>query len=321
MDAQGVIDIYINTVAAKLPRRLRNDVGLELRTLLIEEVKAAATAEGREADDKLALEVVRSFGQPEAVAAHYHKRGFQIIEPEHAPAFLGLCATVVTLQWALSLPSVFASRMTPGEWWHTWGFSAFAWVAVVMAWFGVATWVQRRWPPDPQSLWRPWLHLIFWLPIGGNWRPIDREAMERRAAINSFPIGAVLTIFFIAPVWFLNLLTPAGTNTSWALYDENFRSQLLPVLIPLMFVRLGLFAATGFSEVWRTRLEPLRFVLWVGFVGLLYWTFFRWDIFAAPFVNGLFKIWLLVYLIVNTVQIGVWVRRALTRVRVPETFT
>jgi len=85
MDAQAVIDSYINTVAAKLPRRLRNDVGLELRTLLMEEVKAAATAEGREADDKLALEVVRSFGQPDAVAAHYHKRGFQIIEPEHAP--------------------------------------------------------------------------------------------------------------------------------------------------------------------------------------------------------------------------------------------
>jgi hypothetical protein len=208
--------------------------------------------------------------------------------------------------------------MAVGEWWRIWGFTAFAWVAVLMAWFGVATRIQRRWPQDPQSLWRPWLHLIFWLPIAGDWRPIDREAIERRAAVNAFPIGVVVTIFFIAPVWFLNLLTPAGTNTSWALYDADFRSQLLPVLIPLLVVRLGLFAATGISKAWRTRLETVRFVLWVSCVGLLYWTLFRWEIFAIPFVNGLFKIWLLVYLIVNTIQIGVCVRRALTRVRVPE---
>jgi hypothetical protein len=318
MDAQAVIDSYINTVAAKLPRRLRNDVGLELRTLLMEEVKAAATAEGREADDKLALEVVRSFGQPDAVAAHYHKRGFQIIEPEHAPMFLGLCAAFVALQWALSLPAVFASHMTVGEWWHIWGLSALSWVVVLMAWFGLATWVRRRWPLDPQHPSRRWTHSLFWLPVSWDWQPIDREAAERRAAVNAFPIGVVLTIFFTAPAWFLNLLTPAGTNTSWAAYDADFRGQLLPVLFPLMVVRLGLFAATGINKAWRTRLETVRFGLWVGFVGLLYWTLFRWEIFAVPAVNMIFRVWLLVFLIVNTIQIGVWVRRALVRVRVPE---
>src|SRR6185503_1983252 len=105
----------------------------------------------------------------------------------------------------------------------------------------------------------------------GDWRPIDFEGRERRAAVNAFPIGVVLTIFFIAPSWFLNLLTPAGTNTSWSLYDADFQRLLLPVLIPLMIVRLGLFAATGISKAWRERLETLRFVLWVVFVGLLYW--------------------------------------------------
>jgi hypothetical protein len=55
-------------------------------------------------------------------------------------------------------------------------------------------------------------------------------------------------------------------------------------------------------------------------VALLYWALFRWAIFATPVVNVIFKVWLLVFLIVNTIQIGVWVRRALTRVRVPESF-
>ena len=32
MDTQTVIEHYVNKVAAKLPRKLRNDVGLELNT-------------------------------------------------------------------------------------------------------------------------------------------------------------------------------------------------------------------------------------------------------------------------------------------------
>ena len=39
MDAQAIIEDYVNKVAAKLPRKLRNDVGLELRTLLTEQLR------------------------------------------------------------------------------------------------------------------------------------------------------------------------------------------------------------------------------------------------------------------------------------------
>ena len=42
MDTQAIIEDYVNKVAAKLPRKLRNDVGLELRTLLIEQLRSAA---------------------------------------------------------------------------------------------------------------------------------------------------------------------------------------------------------------------------------------------------------------------------------------
>jgi hypothetical protein len=47
MDAHVVIDSYINNIAARLPRRLHNDVGVELRTLLLEELTASATDAGR----------------------------------------------------------------------------------------------------------------------------------------------------------------------------------------------------------------------------------------------------------------------------------
>lgn len=326
MDAQVVIDSYINSIAARLPRKLRNDIGVELRTLLIEQLTAAAAEMGRAPDEELAMDVVRRFGRPEEVAARYSPRGFQIIAPEHAPTFVAFSAACVAVQWALTLPAVFESQITLDAWWRGWGFSAFAWVGVLVVWFGLASWVRRRSPVAPDSFSRPWTHYLFWLPLPGDWlaagwRPVDRDAFERRVELGALPVGVAVTIFFIAPAWFLRLLSPAGTNTSWALYDEHFRHSLLPALLVLMVVRLALCAAAGRNVRLRVRVEMIRVGLWVCFVGLLYWTVFGWHIFAKPVTDALFKGWLLIYLLVNTIQIIVWIRRVLTRVRPPETAT
>lgn len=317
MDAQTVIDSYIDNIAARLPRRLRNDVGVELRTLLGEQLAAAASDEARAPDRELALDVVRRFGRPEEVAARYEPRGFQIIEPEHAPAFVMLSVGCVAIQWALTLPAVFASRITVGEWWMGWGFGAFAWVGLLVTWFGLAAWVRRRSPVGPGDLSRPWTHYLFWLPVAADWRP-DSPDIERRAEVGALPLGIVLTVFFIAPAWFLDHLTRAGTDTSWALYDENFRRALLPALLLLMATRLALCAAAAASARLRERLEVVRFTLWLCFVVLLLWTVFARDIFAHPVTDAVFKAWLLVFLLVNMIQIAVWIRRAVTRVRMPK---
>ena len=320
MDTKAIIEDYVNKVAAKLPRKLRNDIGLELRTLLTEQVRSAAEEAGRAPDSEMVMEVLRHFGRPDDVAARYVPRGFQLIEPEHAPAFVKLAAICVAIQWGVTLPLIFSSRMTVGEWWLRWGFSALAWVGVLVIWFGLAGWVQRRSPVDPNSFARPWTHWIFWIPFPRDWSPGQPEAMERRAAMNAAPLGAALTVFFIAPAWLLSHLLPAGTNTSWVLYDDNFQRWLLLPLIALMAVRLLLLAAVALNERWRTPIEPLRFGLWVCFVALLYWTVFGWHIFAHVLTDALFKAWLLIFLLVNTIQIVVWIRRAVTRVRIPKAF-
>jgi hypothetical protein len=318
MDDQAVIDSYVNSIAARLPHRLRNDVGVELRTLLMEQLATAAAAAGRAPDEKLAVELVRGFGLPEEVAARYSPRGFQIIEPAHAPVFVALSAVCVVVQWALTLPAVFASRTTPSEWWRGWGFGAFAWVGMLVIWFGLATWVRRRASANSDSSSRPWTHFIFWLPVPMGWRPFDIQGLERRLELRALPLGVMATIFFVAPAWFLGLLTRTGTDTSWALYDEGFRRGMLPALIVLMVVRLTLCAVAGFNAHLRARLDVIRFALWVCFVGLLTWAVFGWSIFASHVADALFKVWLLVYLLVNVIQIVVWIRRALTRVRVPK---
>jgi hypothetical protein len=319
VDAKAIIEDYVNNVAAKLPRKLRNDVGLELRTLLTDQLRAAAEEAGRSADDEMAMDLLRRFGRPDEVAARYTTRGFQLIEPEHAPAFVALGTLAVAIQWAVTLPLVFSSRVTVGEWWLRWGFSALAWVGALVVWFGIASWIRRRSPLDPNSFSRPWTHALFWLPIPADWRPGEPEASERRAAMGAAPLGAVLTIFFSAPAWLLERLLPAGTDTSWALYDDSFRRWLLLPLIALMAVRLILFAAVALHERWRTPTEGVRFGLWVCFAALLYWALFGWRIFAHPTTDALFKAWLLIFLLVNTIQLVVWIRRAITRVRVPKT--
>jgi hypothetical protein len=47
MDTQAIIEDYVNKVARKLPRKLRNDVGLELRTLLTEQLRSAGRQQKR----------------------------------------------------------------------------------------------------------------------------------------------------------------------------------------------------------------------------------------------------------------------------------
>lgn len=318
MDAQAIVDDYVNKVAAHLPRTLRNDIGLELRTLLTEQLASAAQDAARVPDSALAMDVLRRFGSPHDVAARYAPRGFQLIEPGPSPLVVTLAVLCIAVQWAVTLPAVFSSRMTVGDWWLQWGLSAFAWAGVLVLWFALASWVQRRSPADPYSGGRPWTHWIFWVPFPRAWRPGEPEAAERRAAVGAAPLGAVLTVFFIAPAWILSRLLPAGTDTSWALYDDQFQRWLLVPLIALMAVRLVLLAAAALNERWDTRTETLRVGLWICFVGLLYWAVFEGRIFASPATDALFKAWVLVFLLVNTIQLLVWMRRVATRVRMPE---
>lgn len=316
MNVQAIIDDYVNKVAAKLPRTQRNDIGLELRTLLTDQLRSAAEAAGRAPDAEMTANVLREFGQPSEVAARYAPRGFQLIEPEQAPTIVKVATICVAVQWLISLPLVFSGRMTPGEWWLQWCFTAFAWFGVLVVWFGIANWIQRRFPIRNGK--RPWQHWIFWVPFPRQWRPGEPEATERRAALNSAPIGAVLTVFFIAPAWLVGHLLSKGANVDWLVYADNFRHWLLGPLIALMVLRLAFFWAVVLDERRRVPTEAIRFVLWGGFLVLLYWAVFGWRIFAYPLSDLLFRTWLLFFLLINTIQFAVGLRRAATRVRIPK---
>jgi hypothetical protein len=320
VDAQQLIENYVDDVALRLPRKLRNDVGLELRALLGDELKAAAETVGRPPDGDLAIQVLQKFGQPADVAARYHRPGgFDLIEPAHAPLFVKLAAICVAVQWALTLPPVFRSSVSFGDWWLGWGLGALWWPGALVAYFGAAAWIRRRWPVDPDTLQRPWTHWIFWLPMPEHWHwraSGSDHALWSGAAFN-VPLAIVITLLVIDPAWVLGQVLPAGIDTSWASYDGDFSRWLRWPLIALMAARTSLYAVAAFDSRRRAPTETLRGCLWIAFVALLYWAMFGSAIFASPLTNLAFKVWLSIFLLVNTIQIVIWIRRRLTRVRPP----
>ena len=317
MDAQTVIDNYVNDVAALLARSQRNEVGFELRTLLTEELKAAADKVGRPPDEQLAIEVVQHFGQPDVVAGHYGPRGFALIEPEHAPTFVTLATIIVAAQWLITLPPVFRSTLTFWQWEQGPGLGAMSWVGLLLVWFAGASWVRRRFPVNAQTLARPPIHWLFWLPIPRAWRPVDHLANARRLAVGLIPLSTVALLFFSAPSWWLGLLLPTGTNTSWAAYDGSFHRWIFPPLLALMILRLLLLLTVVINVRLWARLEAIRVALWSCFVVLLIWVLFGWQIFANGITNALFKTWLAVFVFVNAIQLIVWMRRESLKVRAP----
>jgi hypothetical protein len=301
---------------------MRNEVGLELRALLTEALNDAAAEACRPPDRELTLEVLSKFGRPDVMAARYAPRGFHVIEPEHASWFIRLAVVCVALQWALTLPRVFTSAMTVGQWWLGWGLGAFWWVGLLTVYFAAAGWVQRRSPLDDHSFVRPWTHYIFWVPFPRDWMPPDQEEKLQYAGnsggqLVTMFVFALLIIFFVSPAGFLEVILPEGSDVSWLYYETDFRSALLAPLLALMAVRLALFTLAVLIPQWRAPTEPLRFALWIAFIALLGWVLIAWDIFQAPATNFFFKAWLSVFLIVNCIVIVVFIRRALTRVRVP----
>lgn len=268
----------------------------------------------------MAVKALERIGRPEDVAARYGTpRGFNVIEPEHAPSFVKLAVLGVALQWALTLPSVFSGPVTFGKWWLGWGFGALWWVGLLVVWYGLAGWMQRRSPADPHSFIRPWTHFIFWVPVVRDWQPglPEPEHILYRGAKVSVPLLTLLTVFLISPAAFLDFFLPSGVDTSWAVYDSEFRAWLLAPLIVLMIIRLALFTLAAVNESWRARIEPYRLGLWAVFIGLLIWVLIGWKIFTLELTNVLFKFWLSIFVLVNALQIYGFIRRAMMRVHVP----
>ncbi len=79
-----LIDRYIHEVGRHLPRKNRQDIQAELRSLLVDTIEDRITGEPTEADIVALLE---EFGAPKKVAASYYPEGQYLIGPTLYPVF------------------------------------------------------------------------------------------------------------------------------------------------------------------------------------------------------------------------------------------
>jgi hypothetical protein len=261
MDPKAVIESYVGDVVRRLPHKQRSDVGFELRSLLNEELEAKAMDAGRPADDAAALALLGAFGRPQDVAARYRPPGLTIIEPAEARAFIVMAAVGVAIQWALSLPPVFAqpeafagqafARL--GAWWVSFGLAAFWWPGFMVTGAMIAAWARRHWPATQP--WRP--------------RALDRDRINRPLLALGLAAWAAGAGLWISMPWLSHRLL--GVLPTVFAFDKGFlwsRGIWLPPLWAGHFVVCGVVLVEG---RWRKLTRRVSTAFGAAICALLVW--------------------------------------------------
>jgi len=93
MNANELIERYVHEVGQHLPRKMRADIQLELRSLLLDSLEEQSAGSGIEPTTKMTAEMLRAFGKPETIAARYRPEQY-LIGPQLFPIYK-LVMTVV----------------------------------------------------------------------------------------------------------------------------------------------------------------------------------------------------------------------------------
>jgi hypothetical protein len=259
MNPNDVIESYVADVMRRARVRDRQDLGLELRTLLGEMLADRAAAAGRPADDTMVLAMLREFGAPADVALRYGPPSFVIIPPEQSRSFAALSVIGVLLQWMLTIPG--AHSIT--AWWFTWGLGAFWWPGLLAMFALVGS-----------------LAKLYGV-VGTQWSPrsVDPERVNRGLlgfGLAWFLIGVA---FMVALPWIVTQLPPP-LAAAFA-FEPGFLGNRAP---PVLALWLGEFATLvyvmlqGRQSAFTQRLEA---TFSLGFIVLLAW-WLSGDIFAVP---------------------------------------
>jgi len=305
MNADELIETYVADVMRRLPRKLRNDVGYELRALLGEELQARSRDTGRAADEEMALALLRAFGRPEEVADRYRPAGFEVIPPRRSAAFLAWAVGGVALEWAISLPAALTapgglSRI--GGWWLSAGLGAFWWpgfLALVMA---AATWIGRL---APAADWSP--------------RHVDKDRINRPLSVAAVTFWLCGAGVLVALPWIVHALEathwrPAGQALA---YDDGFLRGRAVWVLPLWAASFGLYGVLIAQGRWRPATRRVATVLNLLFCSLLAWYLAAGPIWRAATTDGVAKLCIALIVIGAVADLAIKAWRSRARPRPP----
>jgi hypothetical protein len=231
MQASEVIEAYIGDTVRLLPRRQRDDVAGELRSLLNEELHGRAQESGRPPDAPLALSMVRAYGRPNEVAARY-QLPWAIIDPADSTSFLraaviGAGALVLLAAISTRLPSLREAAD------HLVTIGLLVWLGILVVAFGAKSWIRRH------------------RPATAPWQPRDRDRTSRVGTALVIPVATLCIVLYGAPAWVIDRISGGRIETSWAAYSADFQHWRLPCFLGLLAGLLVLLLFATIEGRWR----------------------------------------------------------------------
>lgn len=274
MDPKAIINSYVGDVIRHLPRRQRNDIALELQSLLQEELAEGAASAGRPADAPMTMELLSAFGVPRDVADRYRPAGFTIIRASDAPRFTWIALGGIFLIWAITLPAALLG-VTPIVGWDygadTW------WGRLTVWWFGAGL----------GALWWPGAVFVYALigALAGRrresgeipWKPTPPRAIDRD--LISRPIGALYVALGLLGVSVLVALPslealapglPRPVLDALAL-DPEFLSGRAPWILLLWAAILAVYVSVLLTGRWSLIALRIRGLLGMLTLGIMLW--------------------------------------------------
>lgn len=276
MNADEVIESYVIDVAARLPRKQRNDVAFELRVLLNEELQAKAEAAGRGADAAMAVELLRDFGRPADVAARYRPT-LTIIDPADGHRFLQVAVIGLAVIWGVGLLAHLRHPINSGwdiltvlgHWWGGTVIPSLWWPGVLVVGFGVAAWIRRRWPQASE------------------WNPRTADSIPGgRATMVLGLFGIVFGLYVLAnPHWVLDFFwggRAAPAAYAALTYTDAFLRHQAPFLLALILLNIPLNIAVIVSGRRSALMQRIEMGLGLLTCAAVVWTVAGGPILMTP---------------------------------------
>jgi hypothetical protein len=294
--ADQIIDRYVADVVTLLPRQQRRDVAQELRTLLTDEVDAAAS--GPASREETARELLASFGRPAEVAARYGSP-VTLIDPADTRTFLTLAlAGAVLIPFGAVLNTLVDPAQPQRDLRHAieaaWP-TVFTWLGVLVVGFSIAAWTRRQ---RPHARWKP--------------RPMSTDRINRpgrAAAIAFFLLG---TFVLTNPQWLLRKVSggraaPAAYEAF--AYNDGFLRLRGPVVLAIMIAGLVIQATLLGYGRWRPWIRQADMVYSLVVCAVLTWAIAAGPVFQAAPTDRSVKGAAAVIVLVTLVDLAIRSRR------------
>ena len=319
METQELFDRYVHAVGEELPRRLREDVKAELRSLLDEMLEDRARRSQHAPDVEMAAAVLREFGEPEAVAARYRPPG-HLIGPELYPTFLlvarivlavliGLGGLLLALAlWRAEAPLADLGRTLWEVAVQIAGLALMNLGLLVLIFAGLERWGARHPQPTAPDSWNP-----LDLPAVE-----DPDRVERGSLITTLCVNIALIVvlnFFpgLVAIFFVH----DGAWGRWPLLAPEFQTDLLPWFTAAWALEALLNLAVLWQRRWTALARWAEFGLSILSIIVLARALMGGPILLPEILTSLAKLVLAIILVIAVLEAAGQIYRLLGRLIAP----